>query len=502
MLRVRALLVLLAAALSAVVLLQASPVAAQQQNVSKVRVAAENAFATGDMKKAISLLSKLIELEPKNERNYYKRYRAYLSERKYAHALEDLNASLDVNPKYKQGLLQRGKLHMMIGNCADAAKDFERAIEYYPTEASAKQQLEKSSNCAIYIDEAGRAQSRGDYQSAYAYLTQVLEETAVSSVPLLLERAQLSMSLQNPYDAIADLGSVLKLDGSHIGALLLRGEIFYSIGDKRSLDAAMSHFREGLHSDPEHKGLKKLYRKLKKLLKFVNNAEDEMSRGAYQDAVEDWHSALEVDEGHGAMNKDFWYKLCECELHLKQYAKAQEACQRVLHLDDGYADAHVKLSDALLGLEQYEDAVRAARRAAELDDSNRSYQEAVHRAEAALKQSKNKNYYKILGVSRDASVKEIKKAYRKQALEWHPDKHADKEESERESINKKFHDIAEAYEILSDDETRARYDRGEDVTGNAGQQGGGGHPFHHPFGNSHFFQQGGRTFQFNFGGGF
>jgi DnaJ family protein C protein 3 len=212
--------------------------------------------------------------------------------------------------------------------------------------------------------------------------------------------------------------------------------------------------------------------------------------------VGDWESAIEVDPMHGALNKDLFFQLCVSQLHLKQYAKAQTACTKSLRIDESNAAAHAKLSEALLGLEQFDDAVREAKRAFELDDNSREYQEAVHRAEAALKQSKNKNYYKILGVPRDVSAKDIKKAYRKQALEWHPDKHADKEESAREEINKKFHDIAEAYEILSNEELRAKYDRGEDVTGN----GQGQDPFQrqNPFGNSNFFRTRGPSFHFNF----
>lgn len=291
---------------------------------------------------------------------------------------------------------------------------------------------------------------------------------------------------------------MLKLESSNIPALQMRGEVLYSLGDKQSLEAAVTHFRQGLHSDPEHKGLKKLFRQLKKLLKLIGNAEDEMARGEFVEAVGDWEAAIEVDPMHGELNKELFYQLCVSQLHLKQYAKAQASCAHAISIDDGRAAAHAKMSEALLGLEKYEEAVREAKRAHELDESSREFQEAVHRAEAALKQSKNKNYYKILGVARDASSKEIKKAYRKQALEWHPDKHADKDEAEREEVHKKFHDIAEAYEILSDDDVRAKYDRGEDVTGNAQSQ--EQNPFgRNPFGNANFFrQQGGHTFHFNF----
>jgi len=67
-----------------------------------------------------------------------------------------------------------------------------------------------------------------------------------------------------------------------------------------------------------------------------------------------------------------------------------------------------------------------------------------------------KDYYEILGVGKDATEEEIKKAYKKLALKWHPDKNPDN----REQAQKNFQEIAEAYSTLSDKDKRRKYDLG------------------------------------------
>ena len=79
--------------------------------------------------------------------------------------------------------------------------------------------------------------------------------------------------------------------------------------------------------------------------------------------------------------------------------------------------------------------------------------------------AEKRDYYEVLGVSKNAEASEIKKAYRKLALQYHPDKNPGNKEAEE-----KFKEAAEAYDVLGNEEKRRRYDQ----FGHAGLGGGAG----------------------------
>ena len=141
-------------------------------------------------------------------------------------------------------------------------------------------------------------------------------------------------------------------------------------------------------------------------------------------------------------------------------------------------------------------AFQSYAKAREIDPQNRDVVEGLNRIQKLKKSASRKDYYKVLGVSKDASQSEIKKAFRKLAKQYHPDK---AEEGDLEQNQKKMGEINEAYQVLGDEgkyfndfciililmliyvETRQKYDLGDDPNdpyqGQNGGGGGGGNPF-------------------------
>ena len=112
-----------------------------------------------------------------------------------------------------------------------------------------------------------------------------------------------------------------------------------------------------------------------------------------------------------------------------------------------------------------------------------------------------RDYYEVLGVDKKASADQIKSAYRKLALKWHPDRWVNGSDAEKKTAEENFKEAAEAYSVLSDPDKRARYDQYGFAAEQMGGAGAGGFDFGGMDINDFLRNIFGGGFGFDFGGG-
>ncbi|XP_065856642.1 dnaJ protein P58IPK homolog [Euphorbia lathyris] len=403
--------------------------------------------------------------------------------KRYSEALDDLNAAIEADPTLSEAYFRRASILRRICRYDESEKSYNKFLELKPKHKVAEKELSQLHQAQSALDSAFSLFDSGDYKKSLEYVEKVVLVFSPACSKAKFLKVRLLVATKDYSGAISETGFILKEDESNLEALLLRGRAYYYLADH---DVASKHFQKGLRLDPEHSELKKAYFALKNLLKKTKSAEDNASKGKLRVAVEDYKAALAMDPDHLAYNVHLHLGLCKLLVQLGRGKDALSSCTEALNIDGELLEALVQRGEAKLLTEDWEGAVEDLKSAAQQSPQDGNIREVLMRAEKALKMSKRKDWYKILGISKTTSIAEIKRAYKKLALQWHPDKNVEN----REEAENKFREIAAAYEVLGDDEKRSRFDRGEDIEEMG--MGGGGNPFTH----------GGQQFTFHFDGGF
>mmetsp|Transcript_26334 Transcript_26334/g.55986 ORF Transcript_26334/g.55986 Transcript_26334/m.55986 type:complete len:540 (-) Transcript_26334:258-1877(-) len=473
-------------------------------SAGKLRSLGEVALSERKFPEAVTYYRKAISVEPENSINYYKLYSVHKRMRSLSEALEDITRAVELNGSKVDWRIQKAKLLVNLGRCDEAHVEYMEAQKGATDERNANKTVEgarEAGECAKMIEAAMKSYQKESWGEAVGYFNRVLAVT-LDTPDLLFMKAQAEYHTGDYYGVVSDTGKMLKNYPKHIESYQLRGEAYFRLAE---FDMAIKHFREGLKLDPEHKGCKQGHKILKQITKKDKRGDEAFEKGEFKKAIDHWWEAMNSDISLLSFVRPTLLKVVKAHIGLKDYEKAIEEAQKHVENQESVEGLHA-LGEAQLGAEKYDEAMRTYQRAFDMapEDQKRECQEKFEQAKTALKQSKEKNYYKILGVPRTAQQKEIKKAYRDLALKWHPDKNSEN----KEEAEKMFQDISEAYEVLSDKEMRSKYDRGEDVFDNQG--GGGGQRRHHMDPNM-FFQQhfgggghqrhgGGQRMHFRFGG--
>ncbi|CAM9913177.1 unnamed protein product, partial [Pylaiella littoralis] len=452
---------------------QAAAAAAAAPSASSLRSGAELAVSKGEHEKAIRLFSQVIELEPNNERNFYKRFRVFLSKRKYAEAIQDLSRALELKPKYKQALAQRAKLLRMMGQCEASVKDYAALEAIDPLHSDVESLYPYAMTCAQSLAEGSAAEARKDWQAclfaaAEAYDAILDEQLDLVGAELLLKRARCHFALGRWLQAAADAGRAAKAAAEgdddqaareRAQALELRGRCYINLGD---FDLAANHFRQVLLDDPDNGPCREEHRRCRAVVKKVLAGVSLLDAGDAAGATQEWRAATMLEPNNNAFLGPMLLRIASAHLGAKSWGEAARAAQESLNVHpDGEigAQAEILIGDVHTEAEEFQEAVNAYARAetkmkeigTEVLDQARS---KLKQANVLLEQSKKKQYYKILGVPRNAELAQIKKAYRELAKVHHPDKVQGEEEKLKSE--KIFQEVAEAYEVLADEELRAK----------------------------------------------
>ncbi|KAI6155914.1 hypothetical protein BKA82DRAFT_138116 [Pisolithus tinctorius] len=492
-------------------------------------------LSAGHWSDAAKTYSDAISLSPGDYLLFYKRATAYLSSNRHANALEDFSKVLELTSgEFDRAILMIAKIHMKDGDWTQA----QRTLDTYAAKASDSDSVVAELRADIK-DAQAAAKKAKDARRAQLWTvcseaaTQALR-VASHSTELRQTKAECSLAGGDPQGAVVDLSRLSHLSPPTSASLMRIFRLAYFLLPPSPSSSHTSHLpplKQCLYLDPDSpqclaahrlaKSLDKGFATLDKLLQkedwmgvvkhivgpagmypsdgFAATFERALDQQATPEHLAppskpSKASSISIPDARteSPRRAHILRAACRAYTHLNLVKKGEAWCDALLAMSaeahrmagEMYAggeggpevDGWVGKGEALLAKEMWEEAVRAFERAVE--GSGRRDRDVLNRLQKAqrlLKQSKTKDYYKVLDVPRDADTKTIKKAFRKAAMTAHPDKGGS--EAKMAAVN-------EAYEVLSNPELRQRFDNGDDPN-DTGSQGGS------PFAGSHFAGFGG-----------
>lgn len=224
----------------------------------------------------------------------------------------------------------------------------------------------------------------------------------------------------------------------------------------------------------DNKKYNDLNKKLKQIESLKNDANAIFKSGKYEEAIDAYTKLLEFDPSNKKFNSVILANRALCYQKLKKNTEALRDGNKCIELNPNYARGYIKRGSVYIDLEMYSEARYDFQKAKELEPSNQEAIKFLEQAKGLEKKAKKRDYYQILGVDRNASEQEIKKAYRKLAMKYHPDRNNENEETKK-MAEKKFIDVNDAYAVLSDPKKKNMFDQGVDPLNP--EEGGGGAGF-------------------------
>jgi len=446
----------------------------------------------GQYSDALSHFHAAVDADPSNYMSYYKRATVFLALSRSRPALADLDKVIQLKNDFMAARIQRGSVLIKMGRLDEAHIELEKVLAKDPKNEEATRLYVSIDPLEQTLREIDDLMSYKNYQPAIDRLSEIVEHIPWNS-HLRELRADAYLGMGNTIHAISEMRALTKLTTDNTEGYYKLSTLHYQLGEG---EESLIQIRECLKLDPEHKDCYPFYKKVKKVAKFLASAQEAQNSQDWQECIASSQKILKNEPKIEKIRFHGYDKQCHCQLQEGSDAtETRKSCDEALRITEE-PRILCDRAEAYLAEDMFDEAVNDYRRALELDENFQRAKEGIETAKKRQKQASKRDYYKILGVRRNANKREVNKAYRKLAQKWHPDNFQD--ETEKKSAEKKFMDIAAAKEVLTDEEMRQKFDQGEDPLDPETEKGRGFNPFqgfHHPGGGGF---PGGGNFQFKF----
>lgn len=438
----------------------------EEEDATTLKNKGNEAYNKGSYREAVHYYTKAIIKDPESAKIYGNRAAGYMMLKCYHDTILDCKQAIKLDSSFVKVYGRLAKAYFFVG-------DFEKSLMYYhealkieinPDLQKELDIVETSKQC---YKKCYACIENKDYAKAMSYSKMLLRE-APDTTPFKLLHCEALIHNNKPDEATQLLANMLFDDVNNSEVLFMRAKgLFYT--SQNQIPQAIAHLQRSLESDPDHVPSLKLIKQIRQYeqLKQEGNAHFQGKR--WSEAAESYSKALDIEPSNTRLTAVLLCNRAAARKEENQYLEAIQDCTDAIAKDENYIKAYLRRGRCKQVLNHHEEAVRDFEKARQLNPLCRDIANELREAKILLKRSKKKDYYKILGVSRDADERTIKKAYREQALKLHPDKMTGATNEEKEKAEQLFKDVGEAYAVLTDPIKKRKYDNGvyDDGTGYA-----------------------------------
>ena len=444
------------------------------QNWLQLKELGNNQFKNKNYSSAIEYYTRGINMNPSEPVLYANRGTCFKCLGKYKESVKDYKKAVQLNPRNTKNMKKLSSVYIILGNFGEAQILLQKCCNLEPEDSSHNYELNKAKKMVEDYEKIHEKVKEQKWEDVEEQSKKLLTD-ASSFIELQKIYIQACLELckfQSVIDYIHNnVSSSTKSRDEEFNYLLAKA--YYFKGDYELAKKEINNIIKQGFIDEKYSILKE---HIEKIDPAKIRANTYFKNNNYDQAIQEYTKLLEFDPE----NKNFMsIILTNRALCYKKQGKNMEALKdadQAIHYNPHYSTAYIRRALIYEEFKMFDDAKSDLSKAKELDPNNTKIDGYMNEANQKADQARNRDYYQILGINRNATADEIKKAYRKLALKYHPDRNSETEQTKK-IAQRKFEDVSDAYAVLSDPKKKEMFDQGIDplnpeVASGAGPAGG------------------------------